>query len=210
MFKKNVILIVMIAFVCSMFITIGCAKKDHWGQELKIDEKWWKKEGHSWDRKDQIFMAIGYSNPDWKEQFDLRKSADLNARSEVASFMQSLTKNYIQELRNSSYAISESIVESSADETLLGAAIVSRHYEKGKKQYQSLIQVDLKYFFNQIYKKFEKESAARIRGKNPTISSEELDQMIHEKTEEALTKLKAMEDPVIEKTINQGNEGGAQ
>jgi hypothetical protein len=200
--RKKSFALVLAVVLCVIFC--GCAKEDHWGQELKIDKKWWKKEGHSWDRKDKIFMAIGYSNPDWKDKFDARKSADLNARSEVASFMQTLVKNYMQELRNSNYAISESIVESSSEETLLGAVIVARHYDKGKKQYQSLIKIDMKYFFDQIYDKYKEENAMRIRAKNKKLSSEELDEKIKASTDEGLASLKEMENPVVEKAIEEG------
>lgn len=200
--RKKSFIVILVLILSAVFC--GCAKEDHWGQELRIDKKWWKKEGHSWDRKNKVFMAIGYSNPDWKDKFDARKSADLNARSEVASFMQSLVKNYMQELRNSNYAISESIVESSSEETLLGAVIVARHYEKRKKQYQSLIKIDMKYFFDQIYDRYREENAMRIRAKYKKLSSEELDEKIKASTEEALADLKKMEDPVVEKTIEEG------
>ncbi len=205
MLSKRFIIFTLITVFSASGLYLGCAKKDHWGQELSIDKKWWKKEGHSWNRKDKIFMAIGYSNPDWDNKFDLRKSSDLNARAEVASFMQSLTKNYMQEIRNSNYAISESVVESSADETLLGAAIVARHYNKKRKQFKSLIKVDLKYFFSQVYDQFRKTNAAQVRRKNRGLSAEELDRRIEESTRAALHKLKKIEDPVVEKTIKQEN-----
>ncbi|MFH1874700.1 MAG: hypothetical protein ABH859_05900 [Pseudomonadota bacterium] len=204
LFKKLITFSVIVVFSASCFY-LGCAKEDHWGQELRLDKKWWKKEGHSWDRKEKIFMAIGYSNPDWTDKFDLRKSADLNARAEVASFMQSLTTNYIQEIRNSNYAISESIVESSADETLLGAAIVARHYDKKKKQFQALIKIDLNYFFSQVYDQFKRTNAAKIKSKNRGLSGEELDLKIEENTQAALQELKKMEEPVIEKSMQEEN-----
>jgi len=179
--RKILPVIILIAFIS------GCAKDEHWGQKLDVKGKWWKKEGQSWEPKDKIFMAIGYSNPDWKEKFDARKSADLNARSEVASFMQSLVKNYMKEVRSRHYAISQSTVENSSKETLLGAVIVARHYKK--KQYQSLIKVDLNYFFEQIYE------------------TGDVDARIKAKTEEAIVKMKEMENSIVEKTIN---DGGAQ
>jgi len=187
--RKVLPFIILIAFIS------GCAKDEHWGQKLDIKGKWWKKEGHSWEPKDKIFMAIGYSNPDWKEKFDARKSADLNARSEVASFMQSLVKNYMKEVRARHYAISQSTVENSSKETLLGAVIVARHY--AKKQYQSLIKVDLNYFFEQIYDKYE--SSVADKGN--------VDARIKAKTEEAIVKMKEMENSIVEKTIS---DGGAQ
>jgi hypothetical protein len=200
--RKKAFTLVLAVVLCVIFC--GCAKEDHWGQELRIDKKWWKKEGQSWDRKNKIFMAIGYSNPDWKDKFDARRSADLNARSEAASFMRSLVKNYIEELRNSNYAISESLVKSSSEETLLGSVIVARHYDKGRKQYQSLIKIDMKYFFDQIYDKYSEENAMRIRAKFRKLSPEELDLKIKANTDEALADLKEMENTIVEKTVTEG------
>lgn len=185
-----------ILFVCiAAFLLSACAKDEHWGQKLDIKGKWWKKEGQSWNPKEKIFMAIGYSNPDWKNKFDQRKSADMNARSEVASFMQSLVKNYMKEVRAGHYAISQGTVESSSNETLLGAVIVARHY--AKKKYESLIKVDLNYFFSQIYDNYE--SAVAETGS--------ADARIKAKSKEAIAKLKEMENSIVERTIS---EGGAQ
>jgi hypothetical protein len=184
-------------------LIIGCAKKDtHWGQNLDV-KKWWKKEGQSWDRKTNVFMTIGYSNPDWTEKTDMRKSADLDARSQVASFMQSLVKNYMEEIRSHSYAISESAVKSSANETVLGSVIADRHYVKKKKQrqYLSLIKVDLNYFFRQIYDKYQSDVAGQIRRAHKELSSEEIDALIKAKTDAALSDLKQMEEPAVEKTV---------
>jgi hypothetical protein len=176
MTKRYLAAMLVAMMAASLFF--GCAKEEHWGQNLNPKGSWWKKEGHSWDPKEKIFMAIGYSNPDWKDKFDQRKSADLNARAEVANFMQSLTKNYMKEIRASRFAISQSVVEESSKETLLGAVIVARHYTKGKHQFESLIKVDLNYFFNHIYDKYENE------------------QMI--------SGLKEIENAIVEKTIGEG------
>jgi len=189
----------MLRKILPVFILIalisGCAKEEHWGQKFDEKGKWWKQEGQSWDPKNRIFMTIGYSNPDWKDKFDARKSADLNARSEVSNFMQSLAKNYMKEVRSSRYAISQSVVESSSNETILGSVIVSRHYTKGKKQYESLIKVDLNYFFNQIYDNYESSMLTKTG---------DVDAKIRAKVDEAIAKLKEMENPVVEKTINEG------
>lgn len=186
-------------------LSFGCAKQDdHWGQRFDIKKKWWKKEGQSWDTRNKIFMTIGYSNPDWRNRFDARKSADLNARAEVAGFMNSLVENYMEELRNTDYGISEGMVKSSSKETVIGSVIVTRHYEKRKKQYQSLIKVDLKYFFRNIYKDFSKKNARRIKAKNRRLSREELDAKIEENTEATIAKLKEMENPVVVKTLEEG------
>lgn len=203
---KWISLVIILIFAAAAF-SFSCAKEEHWGQKFDIKGSWWKKEGQSWDPKNKIFMTIGHSNPDWKDRFDARKSADLNARAEVAGFMSSLVKNYMQELRNTDYGISESIVESSSEETIIGSVIVARHYTKGKKLYQSLIKVDLKYFFDNIYDDFRKQNAARLRAKNRRMAKEDLDAKILANTEEALAKLKEMENPVVEKTLQ---EGGAQ
>lgn len=193
--KKIIMFAVAIVFMFS-----ACAKQDHWGQKLDINDSWWKKEGQSWDRKDKIFMAVGFSNPSWKEKYDLRNSADLSARSQVSTFMDSLVKNYMKEVRTTHHAISRSIVESVSNQTLLGAVIVARHFTKGKNQYESLIQVDMNYFFDQIYDKYEESLAL----------NEDADAKIKAKAQEAILKLKEIEDPIIEKTINEGNvQGGA-
>ncbi len=181
----------LLIFMAASLI-MGCAKDEHWGQNLDPKGKWWKKEGDSWDPKEKIFMAIGYSNPEWKNKFDQRKSADLNARSEVANFMQSLVSNYMKEVRTHHYAISRSIVENSSNETLLGAVIVARRYEK--KQYKSLIKVDMNYFFERIYENYE----------NSVLESPNVDAKIKAKTDEAIVKLKEMETPIVEKTITDG------
>lgn len=190
--------------VIAVSFTSGCAKDDtHWGQKIEVGKKWWKKEGQSWDRKTNIFMAIGYSNPDLTEKHDLRKSADLDARSQVASFMQSLVKNYLEEVRSNNFSISESVVEASAKETILGSVIVERKYIKKRKhpQYLSLIKVDLGYFFSRIYNEQRRDLAARIKRDNKRLDTEDLDRMIEEKTEAAVKKLKAIEEPAVEKSI---------
>jgi len=201
---KNLKILKVIAIIFFLVpIMCSCAKEDtHWGQKLDV-KKWWKKEGQSWDRKTNVFMAIGYSNPDWTDKYDMRKSADLDARSQVASFMQSLVKNYMQEIRSKNYAISEGVVEASSKETVLGSIITDRHYmKKGKqKQYLSLIKVDLNYFFGRIYDKYRSDMDAQIRKNNKKLSSEELDQLISEKTEAAIADLKKVEEPAVEKAI---------
>lgn len=182
----------------------GCAKDDsHWGQTLDPDKSWWKKEGQSWDRKTNVFMAVGYSNPDWTEKYDLRKSADLDARSQVASFMQSLVKNYMEEVRSRNFAVSESIVEASARETITGSVIVARHYRKGGKYkgYRSLIKVDLTNFFRRIDQQYSDDMARRLREKNRRLSVDELDALIKQKTEEGLTALEASEAPAVQKAL---------
>jgi len=187
-------------------IMAGCAKDEtHWGQKLDPDGKWWKKEGQSWDRKSNIFMTIGYSNPDWTDKYDLRKSADLDARSQVASFMNSLVRNYTEEIRSRNYSISESLVEGSAKETITGSVIVSRHYSKGGKYkgYRSLIKVDLTNFFAMIDQEHADQMADRLRKKMKRLDSEELDELIKERTDEAMKVLKESEDPAVEKTLEQ-------
>ena len=199
------LLLVALVFVP---LVAGCAKdKDHWGQDLNPDKKWWKKEGQSWNRKTNIFMSVGYSNPDWTDKYDMRKSADLDARSQVASFMQSLVKNYMEEIRSRNFSISESIVEGSAKETITGSVIVARHYKKrGKyKGYKSLIKVDLTNFFRKIDQEYSDMMAKRIRRRNRRLSSAKLDELIKEKTDEGLAALKESEDPAVEKTLEEKN-----
>ncbi len=194
----------IIAVIFILPLITSCAKDEtHWGQKLDPDKKWWKKEGQSWDRKSNIFMTIGYSNPDWKEKYDLRKSADLDARSQVASFMRSLVKNYMEEVRSRNYSISEGIAESSADETITGSVIVGRHYQKGGKHkgYQSLIKVDLTNFFRRIDKEHSDEMAKDLRSKNQRLTQEKLDELIQEKVDAALSALKESEEPAVEKTL---------
>jgi len=187
-------------------LVTSCAKDEtHWGQRLDPDGKWWKKEGQSWDRKTNIFMTIGYSNPDWTDKYDLRKSSDLDARSQVASFMNSLVQNYMEEIRSRNYSISESLVEGSAKETITGSVIVSRHYSKGGKYkgYRSLIKVDLTDFFAKIDQEYADEMAGRLRKKMRRLKGDELDELIEERTEEAMNVLKESEEPAVEKTLEE-------
>ncbi|MBI4196420.1 MAG: hypothetical protein HY539_01215, partial [Deltaproteobacteria bacterium] len=174
----------------------------HWGQNLDPDKEWWKVEGQSWDRKDKIFMVIGYSNPEWTDQFDLRKSADLNARGEAASFMQSLVQNYMEEIRGKNFAVGESMVKASSKEALLGSVIVSRHYEKKPKKYYSLLKVDLSYFFGQIYDRYKETESAKLRRSSEGLSGAELDQKIAEVTAKTVADLKEIETSVVEKTLS--------
>lgn len=197
--KNRVVWVLCLVFAFGL-LSFGCAKDNHWGQKLDQDEKWWKKEGNSWDRKDNIFMAIGYSNPDWTDKFDSRKSADTNARAEVSSFMQSLVKTYMEEVRSHGYSVSENAIEASSKETLLGSAVVSRHYDKKKKQYLSLIKIDLNYFFGQIYDKFRAEESAKIRSAKSTAN---LDEKITAASESAINDLKKIEAPVVEKAATE-------
>lgn len=190
-------------------LVTNCAKDDtHWGQKLDPDKKWWKKEGQSWNRKTNIFMTIGYSNPDWTDKYDMRKSADLNARSEVASFMNSLVQNYMEEIRSRNYSISESLVEGSAKETITGSVIVARHYKKrGKyKGYKSLIKVDLTNFFAKIDREYADKMAKRLRRKMRRLKSDELDELIQQRTDEAMNALKESEEPAVEKTLEENTD----
>ncbi len=197
--------LLLIALVLMPLVT-SCAKDEtHWGQRLDPDKKWWKKEGQSWDRKTNIFMAVGYSNPDWTDKYDMRKSADLNARSQVASFMNSLVQNYMEEIRSRNYSISESLAEESAKETITGSVIVARHYDKGGKYkgYKSLIKVDLTNFFAKIDQEHADQMAERLRKKMRRLKSDELDELIKERTDEAMKVLKESEEPAIEKTLEE-------
>ncbi|MFH1829650.1 MAG: hypothetical protein ABH871_02580 [Pseudomonadota bacterium] len=198
------ILAFFLAVIFVLPMITNCAKDEtRWGQKLDPDKKWWKKEGQSWERMSNIFMTIGYSNPDWKDKYDMRKSADLDARSQVATFMQSLVKNYMEEVRSRNYAISESIIESSADETITGSVIVARHYGKSGKHkgYQSLIKVDLTNFFRQIDKEYGDKMAENIRKKNRSLNQQKLDELIKEKMDAALEALNKSEEPAVEKTL---------
>ena len=180
----------------------GCAKDDtHWGQNLDPDGKWWKKEGQSWDRKSNIFMTIGYSNPDWTEKYDLRQSADLNARSQVASFMGSLVGNYMEEVRSRNFSISQSQVEASSKQTVEGSVIVSRHCKKGGKYKgcQSLAKVDLSRFFAAIEKDFADDMTRDIRKK--AKRGADIDKEIDEKVQKTIDELKAAEEKSVEKTL---------
>jgi hypothetical protein len=167
---------------------------------LRIDKKWWKKEGQSWDRETNIFMAIGYSNPSWKHKYDQRKSADLDARSQVASFMNSLVKNYMEEIRSHNFTIAESTVRASADETVLGSVVVARKKKRGR--YMSLIKVDLGYFFAKVYKEYTRDVERRLRRRYRRLKASELDALIEEKTEAALARLRELEEPVVEETLD--------
>lgn len=194
----------IMAIIVFVPILTGCAKKDtHWGQQLDPDKSWWKKEGQSWDRKTNVFMAIGYSNPDWTDKYDLRKSADLDARSQVASFMNSLVNNYMEEIRSRNFTISESVVEASARETVTGSVVVARHYKKrGKyKGYRSLIKVDLTHFFHRVEKQYSDEMANDIRAKHRRLDAQQLDALITQKTEESLAALQDAEAPAVEKSL---------
>ena len=182
----------------------GCAKDDsHWGQKLDPEKKWWKKEGQSWNRETNVFMTVGYSNPDWKDKYDQRKSADLDARSQVATFMQSLVANYMEEVRSKNFAISQRVVESSAKQTVTGSVIVARNYKRGGKYkgYRSLIKVDLNNFFAMAEKDFSDDMARDIRRKNRRMKRSDLDALIKAKTEKAVEELKEMEADAVEETL---------
>ncbi len=199
---KKVVSLFAVILIAAAFFS-GCAKDDgHWGQKLDIDKKWWKVEGQSWDRKNNVFMAVGYSNPNWSDKYDQRKSADLDARSQAASFMNSLVKNYMQETRSHNYSLSESFVESSANETVLGSVIVARKY--WKKRYHSLVKVDLGYFFSKIYKKYAADMESKMKKSSRTASAEE----INAKVSASIEELKALEAPAVEKSIAATPEAG--
>jgi hypothetical protein len=201
-FRRFILVVATIALVA------GCAKDDsHWGQDLDPQGKWWKKEGQSWDRKSNIFMAVGWSNPDWAEKYDQRKSADLDARSQVASFMQSLVRNYMEEVRSRNFAISEGVVEASANQAVTGSIIVARHCKKGGKYKgcQSLVKVDLSQFFCSIEKEFADRMARDMRKKSARMTAAELDAAIEEKTKAALEDLKKAEEPAVEKALKSGD-----
>ena len=205
MFFRNrlstLLVVILIPIMAAVFIT-GCSqKKDHWGQKFDIEENWWEKEGQSWDRNLKLFMTIGYSNPSWKTKYDLRKSADLDARAQVAAFMSSLVKNYMEEIRGHRYAISESSVTSSANETVIGSVIVARKYKN--KKYMSLIKVDLGYFFDNIYRKYEMRLTANLRRQNRGVNGKKLNEIIQAKIEKASKDLETLEVPAIKKTMDE-------
>jgi len=192
--------IAVVALLLFAFTLGGCGGKDaHWGKTFDEKGSWWKQEGQSWDRETNVFMTIGYSNPDWKDKYDARKSADLNARAQVSEFMASLVKSYMEETRSRHFTISESIVRSVANETVLGSVIVARKFKK--KQYMSLIKVDLGYFFGTVYKQYMAESEAKIRRANPKATESELDEMIRAKVDSAVENLKKAEEPAVEKAV---------
>lgn len=208
MTKSRILKVLMLVLILVPMVA-GCAKEDsHWGQKLDPDSSWWKKEGQSWDRKSNIFMSVGYSNPDWTDKYDMRKSADLDARSQAASFMRSLVKNYMEEIRSRNFSISESIVEASAKETITGSVIVARYYKKrGKyKGYKSLIKVDLTNFFRRIDQEYSDMMAKRIRRKNRRMDPDDLDRLIREKTDEGMATLKEAEEPAVEKSLEEKNQ----
>lgn len=202
MSTSRVFRIVVFALVALPLIwACGQKKEAHWGQELSIDMKWWKKEGQSWNRETNIFMTIGYSNPSWKDEYDMRKSADLDARAQVANFMNSLVKSYMEEIRSHNFTIAESVVEANADETVLGSVIVERKKHKGK--YMSLIKVDLGYFFAQIYKKYRNDMENQMRRKHRKVNVNELNQLIDERIDTSLAQLKELEEPAVENAMEE-------
>jgi len=199
---------IFLVVAVAMTALAGCAKDpDLWGQQLDPDGKWWKKEGQSWNRKTDIFMTIGYSNPDWRQRYDQRKSADLDARSQVASFMGSLVKNYMEEVRSRNFAISQSVAEASADQTITGSVIVGRHCKKrGKyKGCQSLIKVDLANFFMRMERDFADDMARDIRRKNRLMKRADLDALIKDKVDAAVEDLKELEEEAVEETLEDRN-----
>jgi len=201
MTRSRIFAVILVAFF-AVPLVFGCAKKDdHWGQKLDIEKSWWKKkyEGQSWNRTTNVFMTIGYSNPSWTDKYDKRKSADLDARAQVASFMASLVKNYAEEIRSHNFSISESVIQASAEETVLGSVIVARKYKR--KRYMSLVKVDLGYFFAQVYKKYRGDMEAKIKRSHRGASQAKLDELIQEKVDSSMEKLKALEGPAVEKSI---------
>lgn len=199
--KKNHLRIIVLVLAC-VALAGACAKDDsHWGQNLDQDGKWWKKEGQSWDRKSNIFMTIGYSNPDWTEKYDLRQSADLNARSQVASFMGSLVGNYMEEVRSRNFSISQSVVEASSKQTVEGSVIVSRYCKKGGKYKgcQSLAKVDLSRFFAAIEKDFADDMTRDL--KKRAKKGGDIDAEIQEKVQKTIDELKQAEEPSVEKSL---------
>ncbi len=204
---SSILITLLIPIMVVVFLTSCSQKNDHWGQKFDIEENWWKSEGQSWDRELRLFMTVGYSNPAWKTKYDLRKSADLDARAQVATFMSSLVGNYMKEIRGHRYAISQSEVASSANETVIGSVIVARKY-KGKK-YMSLIKVDLGYFFDSIYRKMELGMEAKIRKGNRGMSDKRLNEIIQEKLDRTIENLKKFETPAVEKTIDESEKEGA-
>jgi len=204
---SSLLVAILIPIMVITFVA-GCSqKKDHWGQKFDIEESWWKNEGQSWDRELRLFMTVGYSNPAWKTKYDLRKSADLDARAQVATFMSSLVENYMKEIRGHRYAISQSEVASSASETVIGSVIVARKYKR--KKYMSLIKVDLGYFFDTIYRKMELKMESNIRRKNRGMSDKRLNEIIQEKLDRTIENLKKFETPAVEKTIDESEKEGA-
>jgi hypothetical protein len=180
--------------------SVSCGKKaDHWGKNFDESGSWWNQEGQSWNRDNNVFMTIGYSNPDWKDKYDARKSADLNARAQVAEFMASLVKTYADEVRSRNFTISESEIKSAADETVIGSVIVDRKFKK--KQYMSLIKVDLGYFFASVYKKYRAGEEAKISRSNPKANGAELDALIRSKVDAAAAELQQAEAPSVEKAM---------
>ncbi|MBN1282335.1 MAG: hypothetical protein JXA24_01000 [Proteobacteria bacterium] len=200
---RNYLRIIVLVLACAA-LAGACAKDEsHWGQRLDPDGKWWKKEGQSWDRKSNIFMTIGHSNPDWTEVYDQRQSADLNARSQVASFMGSLVANYMEEVRSRNFTISQSVVEASSKQTVEGSVIVSRHCKKGGKYKgcRSLIKVDLSRFFAMVENDFADDMTRDLRRR--AKRSADIDAEIQEKVQKTIEELKQAEEQSVEKTLQQ-------
>ena len=200
--KRIVVILTLVAFCLTSFLALSaCGGKQHWGQDLDAKEKWWKKEGHSWNRKTKIFMAIGYSNPQWDDKNAKRKSADLNASAEASKFMQQLMKTYIREANHDNYNVNEEIVESSSRETLIGSVIVSRKYIKKGQEYRSLLKVDLAYFFKNLNKRLMASERQRLKQKNRSLSPSEANENIINQLDIMDKKLNKIENKTLDKTF---------
>jgi hypothetical protein len=206
--KLSVFVVVLLLFAVSTFVSCSQRSDRHWGQKLDIDKSWWKMEGQSWDRDKNVFMAVGHSNPNWTDKYDMRKSADLDARAQVAQFMASLVKTYSEEVRSHNFSIGENVIEASAEETVLGSVIVARKHKS--KRYMSLVKVDLGYFFSNVYKAYRNDASRHIERQNKNLSREKLDKLISEKVNEALSNLKKLEGPSVEMALEQNTQSGEQ
>ena len=198
-FKRVITLFVFISL--SSMILHGCGSKQKWGQDLNPEKKWWVKEGHSWDAGKKIFMAIGYSNPEWEDHNAKRKSADLNASAEAAKFMQQLVSTYMREANYHNYHVNEEIVSASSRETLIGSVVIARKYLKKEDEYRSLLKVDLNYFFNHLKKRVLDNERERAGHTYKQMSPEQTEARIASHLSEIEAKLKTIETQTLEKTF---------
>ena len=142
---------ILVAILGCLFLISSCSSKQKkWGKEFDLEGKWWEQNAQSYDPNTKFFMASGMSRGNYDSIRLERDSADMDARKQVANFMQSMVSTYIKECTVNGVDASENMVKAVSEEVLVGSAFVARHYNEAQKIYYSLVKIDLKYFFDNV------------------------------------------------------------
>jgi hypothetical protein len=187
----------LIAILCSLLLLISCASSEKkWGKEFDLEGKWWEQNAQSYDPNTKIFMATGMSRGNYNSIRLERDSADMDARKQIANFMQTMVTTYMKESSKNNVDTSENIVKAVSEEVLVGSAFVARHYSESDKIYYSLVKIDLKYFFDKVKDKVIDSANKTLMDKYRELDPDKREKEVESEIDELKQKVEVVEKSV--------------